>query len=48
MFVRKPRTWKENKLAKGTHILERTRGDICQKTQNMERKQACKENSLSR
>jgi hypothetical protein len=37
-----------NKLAKGTYKLESTREDICQKTQKIERKQACKGNSLSR
>jgi hypothetical protein len=31
-FVKRPRRWKENNLAKRTHILESTRGDICQKT----------------
>jgi hypothetical protein len=48
IFVRRLRKWKENELAKGTHFLECTRGDICQKTQKMERKQFCKWNSLPR
>jgi hypothetical protein len=48
LSIKRLRIWKENKLAKRTHKLESTRGDICQKTQNIERKQACKGNSLPR
>jgi hypothetical protein len=39
---------KRIQACKGTHSLESTRREICQKTQKIERKQASKGNSLPR